>query len=604
MKYVALLRLFWVLVAIAGLTGCGGSGGANPEPPTSQPTPPPLSTNANLGNLIVSAVELDQVFDPEVASYTGNVNFLVSSTTVTATTSDAGASLLINNKPATSGSDSAPVALNPGNNTISISVTAEDGVTTRDYSVDITRATAAQYGQRAYIKASNTEANDNFGSAVSLSGDTLVVGARYESSDANGVDGEQSDNSALQSGAVYIFVRDPAGVWRQQAYLKASNSDTSDKFGIDVSLDGDTLAVGAESEGSSATGIDGEQNNNDFPGSGAVYIFTRDSTGAWNQQAYIKPPVSVGTAMNFGSSVSLSGDTLAVGAKNESTSNTGVNSDPAANPSLAGKSGAVFIFDRDANGEWSQSAYLKASNTGTSDQFGWSVSLSGDDLAVGANQEYGSSTGVNGDQSDNGANDSGAVYLFRRSTGGDWSQTDYLKASNTESNDLFGHSVAISGDLLAVGATGEDSDATGVGGDQTNNNLRGTGAVYVFQRDESGDWSQAAYVKSIDAGAGSFGSALAFTGNTLIVGATLDNSMAANSGAAYVYAKDETGAWTGQTRFKASNPELNDRFGEWLAVSDDTVAVGAYGEDSAATGTGGNQADNTAAQSGAVYVFQ
>ncbi|MFT6158513.1 MAG: UDP-3-O-[3-hydroxymyristoyl] glucosamine N-acyltransferase [Myxococcota bacterium] len=125
--------------------------------------------------------------------------------------------------------------------------------------------------------------------------------------------------------------------------------------------------------------------------------------------------------------------------------------------------------------EWD---YLKASNTGAGDSFGHSVALSDDTLVVGATGEDSAAKGVNGAQSSNSAAGTGAAYLFTRS-GGVWSQQAYLKASNTSANDYFGRSVALSGDTLAVGARNEDSDATGINGDQTSNAATNADAVYV-----------------------------------------------------------------------------------------------------------------------------
>jgi trimeric autotransporter adhesin len=127
--------------------------------------------------------------------------------------------------------------------------------------------------------------------------------------------------------------------------------------------------------------------------------------------------------------------------------------------------------------------YVKASNTGAGDEFGWSVALSadGDTLAVGAPLEDSNATGVNGDGANNDASNSGAVYVFTRA-GATWAQQAYVKASNTGANDRFGHSVALSadGDTLAVGAYFEDSNATGVNGDQDNNAASNSGAVYLY----------------------------------------------------------------------------------------------------------------------------
>ena len=130
--------------------------------------------------------------------------------------------------------------------------------------------------QPTYVKASNTEADDYFGYSVAISadGNTLAVGALGEASNATGINGDQNDNSATHSGAVYIFVRNGT-TWAQEAYIKASNTDAGDYFGYSVSLssDGNTLAVGAYGEDSDATGINGDQDNNNATDSGAVYVY-------------------------------------------------------------------------------------------------------------------------------------------------------------------------------------------------------------------------------------------------------------------------------------------------------------------------------------------
>jgi acetyltransferase-like isoleucine patch superfamily enzyme len=457
-----------------------------------------------------------------------------------------------------------------------------------------------------YLKASNTDEDDMFGHSVALSGDTLAVGAIEESSNATGVNGDQSSNAAELSGAVYVFTRS-GGVWSQQAYLKASNTDEDDEFGHSVALSGDTLAVGAYVEESAATGVNGDQSSNAVGTSGAVYVFTRSGV-AWTQQAYLKAS-NTDEYDEFGRSVSLSGDTLAVGAADERSNATGVNGDQSSNS--APGSGAVYVFTR-SGGAWSQQAYLKASNTDESDHFGGSVALSGDTLAVGARSEDSNATGVNGDETSNDAYRSGAVYVFTRS-GGVWSQQAYLKASNTDSNDNFGQSVALSGDTLAVGARSEGSNATGVNGDETSNTARRAGAVYVFTR--SGVvWSQQAYLKASNTDGGdTFGQSVALSGDTLAVGVYQEDSNATgvngdqssnaaeDSGAVYVFTRSGV-AWTQQAYVKASNTDEDDEFGHSVALSGDTLAVGAIGESSNATGVNGDQSSNAAAYAGAVYV--
>ncbi len=348
---------------------------------------------------------------------------------------------------------------------------------------------AAAFAQDAYVKASNTEAGDTFGGVIALSGDTLAISATEEDSTATGIDGDQSDNNARGAGAVYVFNRDGAGVWSQQAYIKASNTDAGDLFGALIALSGDTLAVGAYSEDSAATGIDGDQSDNNANRSGAVYVFTRDGAGVWSQQAYIKAS-NTDAGDRFSDLIALSGDTLAVGAPVEDSTATGIDGDQSDNN--ADRSGAVYVFTRNGAGIWSQQAYIKASNSDAGDAFGSSIALSGDTLAVGARLEDSAATGIGGDQSDNSAGASGTVYVFTRDGAGIWSQQAYVKASNSDAVDQFGISVVLSGDTLAVSARFEDSAATGINGDQSENNASSAGAVYGLTREGAGIWSQQA----------------------------------------------------------------------------------------------------------------
>ncbi len=342
----------------------------------------------------------------------------------------------------------------------------------------------ATWTQEAYIKASNTEANDLFGHSMRLSGDgtTLAIGARDEDSNATGINGNQADNSAGNSGAVYVYTRS-GGIWAQQAYIKASNTGAFDTFGTALALskDGNTLAVSATDEDSNATGINGNQANNSSSGSGAVYVYTR-SGATWSQQAYIKAS-NTGSGDGFGDAISLTedGNIMAISALSEGSNAIGINGNQ--NNNIASASGAVYVFIR-TGAVWIQEAYIKASNSEASDQFGQDLSLSsnGSRLVVGARTEDSNAIGINGNQIDNSAGSAGAAYSFARGSG-TWIQDAYIKASNTQANDQFGFALALSGNgtTLVVGAVGEDSNATGVGGDQTNNAAGSSGAVYVIE---------------------------------------------------------------------------------------------------------------------------
>ncbi|HED16628.1 MAG TPA: integrin [Gammaproteobacteria bacterium] len=476
-------------------------------------------------------------------------------------------------------------------------------------------------GSIGYVKASNSGGGDKFGYSVSLAadGNTLAVGANNEDSNATGINGDQADNTATKSGAVYVFSRSGT-TWTQQAYLKASNTEANDRFGGVVSLaaDGNTLAVGALREASSATGINGDQADNLASESGAVYVFSRSGT-TWSQQAYVKASnTEANDRFSWTVSLAADGNTLAVGAYAEDSSATGIDGDQTNN--LASSSGVVYVFSR-SGAAWSQQAYVKASNTGLGDQFGVSVSLAadGNTLAVGATGEASNATGINGDQANNTASSSGAVYVFSRS-GAAWSQQAYVKASNTGGGDVFGASVnlAADGSTLAVGAASEASSDTGINGDQADNSASDSGAVYVFSRSGAA-WSQQAYVKASNTGGGDvFGRivSLAADGNTLAVGASSEASSATGingnqvddsvsfSGAVYVFSRSGT-TWSQQAYVKAGNTGGLDGFGWTLNLTADgnTLAVGAAFESSNATGINGNQADNSASGSGAVYLY-
>lgn len=462
--------------------------------------------------------------------------------------------------------------------------------------------------QEAYIKPFNTDTGDAFGRDSAISGDTLVVGAFQEDSKGSGVNSsEKDDNSLGDSGAAYVFVRN-GGSWSQQAYLKASNPGLGDYFGLSVAISGDTIVVGAPGESSAATGVNGNQANDDAGDAGAAYVFQR-SGSTWVQQAYLKAS-NTDMGDEFGTRVAISGNTIAVAAPNEKSNATGINGSQTDNS--ARNAGAVYVFIRSGS-SWSQQAYIKASNTGVDDYFGSSIAISGETLVVGAKGESSSAKGVGGNQGDNSALDAGAAYVFVRS-GSSWTQQAYLKASNSEAADNFGNAAAISGDTVVIAAYWEDSSATGVNGDQSDNSAPVSGAAYVFVR-SNGNWAQQAYLKASNTRYdNSFGYSVAVSGDFILIGAPLEDSDAVgvngtvgtgnrpSSGAAYFFVRSGS-TWTQQVYLKASNPEMEDNFGLTVGADGGTLVCGAVGEDSDAISVNGDQNNNGAPYSGAAYVF-
>jgi hypothetical protein len=469
-----------LLVAAFLLPSCGSDHGGGPAP----------SSDARLSSLAVSTGVLSPVFDPDETFYLLAASILgtplADSVTVTPSAFAPGATLLLDGAPLASGASSAPIDISGDATFIDLQVTAPDGITKQSYVILVLRST--QLATTSYAKSSKPDASDLFGGAIAISGDTLVVGASLEDSNAVGVDGNEADNSASSAGAAFVFVR-TAGVWSRQAYLKASNTGSLDGFGASVAISGDTIVVGASGEDSNAVGVNGNEADNSAAGAGAAYVFVR-TAGVWSQQAYLKAS-NTEAGDSLGTTLSISGDTLVVGAALEDSSAVGINGNQADNS--AADSGAAYVFLRTV-GVWAQQAYLKASNTDANDNFGYSVSISVDTVVVGAFFESSDATFVNaslsggsGTQADNSAVKAGAAYVFLRSTGA-WSQQAYLKASNTETGDFFGRSVATSGNTTVVGAISEDSNATGVNaplvggpGTQEDNSLTSAGAAYIFE---------------------------------------------------------------------------------------------------------------------------
>ncbi|MES0490084.1 MAG: hypothetical protein ABUK01_08840 [Leptospirales bacterium] len=494
--------------------------------------------------------------------------------------------------------------------------------------IDELSDTNLTWSQDAYVKASNAEGGDIFGSSVAISGDYMVVGAQQESYQGPTFIINTDDTSptavdsgtASASGAVYVFKRASNGDWAQDAYLKASNAGMSDYFGHSVSISGDYIAVGAWGEDSSFTDIQngdnhtfssGSDDDDNWSFSGAVYVFKKNGSGNWVQDAYLKTTNHQNTDI-FGYAVAISGDYIVASSYAEDNSITTIRNGNdyvftiAPTPgydddSAASSSGAIYVFKRDTDGsvtattgDWFQDAYLKASNARAGIKLGRALAIDGNYIVAGSELDDNSYTDIqNGDNhsftsapspiadDNNYASNSGAAYVFKRnSTNGNWSQDAYLKATNAEASDNFGESVSISGNYIAVGAKSEKNSYTTI---QNGNNH-----VFTFAPDANAD---------DNASSGAFG-----------------------SGAVYVFKRDTDGSVTGTTGYwfqdaylKASNAEGMDSFGISVAIDSEYIAVGASGEDNSYTDIQNDDNfiftdlvdDNaSASSSGAVYVFK
>ncbi|WP_428310801.1 GEVED domain-containing protein [Hydrocarboniphaga sp.] len=459
------------------------------------------------------------------------------------------------------------------------------------------------------LTSDNARVGDNFGSSVALSGDSALVGAL---------------GAHEGQGSAYVFVHSGTH-WVQQARLKPSISGSGDHFGSAVSIEGDLALVGnrrlrafmfarsgsiwteqlvmtttdgyASNTFGQAVALSGDTAIVGAPGdcqkSGSAYVFVRTSSTQWPQQAKFKPKES---GCLFGGSISFTGDTALIGvdasdvaaylysrsgsawaeqAKLVAGEDTAPNTFTASAVALSGDTaivgvlrgfGAAYVFHRDGL-NWPLQSKLVADDSATqpySPDFGAAVAIVGDTAVVSAPRVDGL------------AEDEGAAYVFARS-GTTWTQQSKLMANDGAYREYFGTSIAISGDTALVGVPGDSTDS-----------IANQGAAYVYVHTDTG-WKQQAKLTIADAMSGDFfGSAVALDGDTALVGASGRGDF--DEGGGYVFVR--TGPnWTLQAALSAAEdpgavPGLN--FGSAVALSGDKLLIGA-------TGFNGGQ--------GAAYVF-
>ena len=326
-----------------------------------------------------------------------------------------------------------------------------------------------------------------------------------------------TDNDNAFTSIVKTILVTEAGVpenWTEMQMLLASDGATGDWFGFSVSLSGDTALIGAVCD-------DGSK--------GSAYVFTFNGT-TWNEQA--KLLASDGTAGDeFGYSVSLSGDTALIGAQYDD--DNGQNS------------GSVYVFDRTGS-TWTQQAKLLASDGKENDNFGFSVSLSGDTALIGTPKYW--------------SNGYGSAYVFTRD-GTTWTQQVELNASNHAIGDTFGFSVSLTDDTALIGAV------------RANGNGVSSGSAYVFTRTGT-SWIQQAELLALDGATGdNFGYSVSLDNNTALISAVWNSDNGQYSGSAYVFTR--TGStWAQQAKLLASDGVTWDQFGYSVSLDGDTVIIG------------------------------
>ena len=262
------------------------------------------------------------------------------------------------------------------------------------------------WDSEAIITASDGEANEHFGSAVSISGDYAVIGARDD------------DDNGDYSGSAYVYRRTGENTWDSEAKILASDGTENDSFGSAVSISSDYFAAGAPGDVTAK-------------GTGSAYVFRRTGPNTWDEGTKILP-YDGSEDHRFGTSVSISGDYLVVGAPYDEDNGN--------------MSGSAYIYRRTGENTWDAGTKITASDGEEHDHFGQSVCICGDYLIVGAE----------------GNNDgAGAAYIFRRTGTNSWEETIKITASDRAMDDNFG-SVSIYNDYAAVGAPHANSDTGAV----------------------------------------------------------------------------------------------------------------------------------------------
>jgi hypothetical protein len=361
--------------------------------------------------------------------------------------------------------------------------------------------------------------NDQMGNAVAIDSSTALVGVRFD------------DEKGTNAGAAIVYERNSLGEWAPVKRLLPADSTAGDQFGYAVALHKNWALVAANLG-------DGSTNSNN----GVVYVFERNTGGSnqWGQVTKLAPPTNQGTNLNFGVSVVFDGRFALVGASFDDQ--------------VANNAGAVYVFD--AQNNWLQSAKLIASDGAANDEFGFSVAIDSQSVAI-----------IGAINHDAAANNAGAAYLFRLTPAGNWTQVKKLLASNGAANDWFGYSVGIDNGWAVVGAPLSDFRAPNAG------------VAYSFQRNFGGvnNWGETGKLFAYDAASNDqLGRSLALDSALVVLGAPNENAKGANAGAGYTFFRQNDGNWIPSQKLVDPTGNLNDNLFFSVAVSDRVILAGAH----------------------------
>ena len=354
--------------------------------------------------------------------------------------------------------------------------------------------------------------------------------------------------------------------WGQTQKVVASDRASGDEYGWSVAIQDDFAFIGAHLD------------NNPNISEGSVYVLQNDGSGTWNEVQKLSAPDKF-TNDFFGFSVATDGNILMVGARNQDFDEN--------NSDLKEAAGAVYFFEKDGLDTWNFAQKVVAPDRAVDDVFGESIAISGDYAIIMAPLE-------DEDENDeNTLNASGSGYVFERDMNGIWNFVQKLVISNRGDADTIGRegSVSINGNTIAIGVMLDDEDENNA------NTVINAGAVYVFERDGSGVWSETQkIVAPTRFESDLFGRDVALDGDFMIVGAALKDVANENSGSAYVF-KNVAGVWQEIQQLAPTNSDFDYRFGNTVDIEGNRLIVGAFNEQIPDGGAGLSFA-------GAAYVFE
>ena len=381
----------------------------------------------------------------------------------------------------------------------------------------------AQLQQTAKIVSTNRESRAEYGTSVDIVEDFAIVGASREN---------------VASGAAYVYSKDSQGIWSYSQRLAATDPNDGAEFGGAVAFLDDYLVVAA-----------GRADVGTTIRAGALYVYDHQNDNWEFSTKLVASDLNIDAKLGMNpTSLDVEGNTIVGGA-----------------PGDNGWIGAVYVFNKMA-GSWTETQKITSPNPQPDDAFGIGVSISGNNMVIGASE-------VNGNK--------GAAYVYTKNGDGVWEYVQTLIASDAVNEDFFGTSVSLSGDQLVIGTYGTNQE---------------TGSAYIFERDSEGIWAEVQkLIGNPSSEPAQFGWGTAIQQDYITVSAP--HIYGFEAGEVYFYKRENSGTWVVDQIIQGIDTESEDSYGWSLAMNESQLIVGAPWQD---YDENGNNEMDTA---GSAYIF-